>query len=225
MIEFIELAKMCAPNVHPTTVAAIVRHESRFDPWVINVNGKQGRVIHPSSRQEAIKTARALLSKGASFDAGYGQINSRNWDWLGITPDTAFDPCTNLGALQAVLVKCYEGASSSRDSRDALYAALSCYNTGNYKFGFQNGYVGKVLAGAGYKVPALSEETSDVKPSGTRDEPNPEPPATRPPTSPEAFNARRTDAFSQSRPDAFAQRLNMGLAPVGSIIYHRSAPR
>src|SRR3546814_15029492 len=43
------------------------------------------------------------LFRSASFDAGLMQINSANFARLGLTPETVFDPCTNLRAGAHVL--------------------------------------------------------------------------------------------------------------------------
>ncbi|MGD9662553.1 MAG: lytic transglycosylase domain-containing protein [Porticoccaceae bacterium] len=224
MIEFIELAKTCAPDVHVTTIAAIVRHESSFNPLAIGVNGKPGRSIFPKSRQEAIEEVRKLQAKGASFDAGYGQINNANWKWLGITPENVFDPCTNLKAAQRVLVQCYEGASKTHQGQAALHAALSCYNTGNYTYGLKNGYVRKVLAGAGLKVPALTNAPSTVSPNTKPQPAAPELTTNSRPQTGDAFSQPRPDAFSQPRPDAFqsAQPIRRS---VGSILINTNHVR
>lgn len=220
MMDFVELAKVCAPDVHITTLAAVVRHESKFDPLVIHVNGKPGRQIRPKTRDEAISEVRTLLAKGASFDAGYGQINNANWERLGITPENVFDPCTNLRAAQAVLVECYQGANRKLDGSSALFAALSCYNTGNYKSGLSNGYVKSVVAGAGAKVPGIP--AGEVLSAPTTIKTAPLKSQTR--ASPRVSNnaARRSDVFATPRPDAFTQSFS-AFAPVGSIIYHGRA--
>lgn len=222
MIEFLELAKVCAPEVHATTIAAIVRHESGFDPLAIGVNEKPHRSIRPTSRDQAITEVKALLEAGKSFDAGYGQINNKNWEWLGITPENVFDPCTNLRAAQRVLVQCYEGASKKLEGPNALYAALSCYNTGNYRNGLTNGYVDKVVAGAkpadNVKVPALpSAGQQSGKPITVTAATN---------TSTTSPARQRSDAFSGGpTPDAFHKPSTDAFnhpyrASVGSIIYH-----
>lgn len=193
-VDFPTLARRCAPDVHISTLAAVVRHESAFNPLVIGVNSKPHRSIRPSSRAEAVQEVRKLIDKGINFDVGYGQINVRNWKWLGVTAETIFDPCVNLASAQRVLVACYErAAKQAGPGQRALYAAFSCYNTGNLTDGFRNGYVGKVLAGAGLAVPAIGQDSRGMPPqadsgSGPKD-------ATRPP---------RTDAFVQPRPDIFA---------------------
>lgn len=224
MIEFIELAKTCAPDVHVTTITAIVRHESGFNPLAIGVNGKPGRSIFPKSRQEAVDEVRKLQAKGASFDAGYGQINNANWKWLGITPENVFDPCTNLKAAQRVLVQCYEGASKAHQGQAALHAALSCYNTGNYTYGLKNGYVRKVLAGAGLKVPALTSAPSTASPNTKQQTATHKPTTNAQPQTGDAFSQPRPDAFSQPRPDAFqsAQPIRRS---VGSILINTNHVR
>lgn len=194
MLEFIALAQQCAPDVHITTLSAVVRHESGFNPLIIGVNGKPHRTIRPATEQEAIQTAHQLIRDGTDFDVGYGQINVRNWKWLGVTPETIFNPCVNLQAAQRVLVDCYQRAAKVYPAgQNALYAAFSCYNTGNFERGFSNGYVNKVIAGAGITVPAIQPDKE--KPTT---QVNPQPPSTQ------ANQTRQADAFSRATSDAFA---------------------
>lgn len=207
-MDFPTLARQCAPDVHISTLAAVVRHESAFDPLVIGVNAKPHRSIRPSSKQEAVREVRELIAKGVDFDVGYGQINVRNWKWLGVTPETIFDPCTNLASAQRVLVDCYKRAAAIHGpGQNALYAAFSCYNTGNFTRGFSNGYVGKVLAGAGLPVPAIAQAPPRQKSLRTgRDQQNANAVSEKK-SSPltDAFGRARPDAFSAPRPDAFSR--------------------
>jgi len=157
LAELTALALACAPNIHPITLDALIRHESGARQYAIGVNHK-GKALsqQPHDLEAANQAAEKLIAQGIDFDAGLGQINVRNWDWLGLTSTTVFDPCRNLAAAQMVLSDCYARAlNSHRDQQQALRAALSCYNTGNFHRGFANGYVGKVLAQAGIQVPAL----------------------------------------------------------------------
>lgn len=207
-MDFPTLARQCAPDVHISTLAAVVRHESAFDPLVIGVNSKPHRSIRPSSKHEAIREVRDLMAKGVDFDVGYGQINVRNWKWLGVTPETIFDPCTNLASAQRVLVDCYKRAAAVHGrGQNALYAAFSCYNTGNLTRGFSNGYVSKVLAGAGLPVPAIAQVPPRQKSKQpAHDETAVPPSAKKSDTSrQDAFNRAQADAFSSPRPDAFTK--------------------
>lgn len=156
LAELATLALICAPNIHPTTLKALVHHESRGQPYAIGVNGSHPLLRQPKDQKSAVAIAQDLIKNGVDFDAGLGQINVRNWTWLGLTAETVFDPCTNLAAAQTVLSECYSRASRSRSEEQlALRAALSCYNTGNFKRGIANGYVSKVVAKATVKVPAI----------------------------------------------------------------------
>ncbi len=161
------LALACAPNIHPVTLDALIRHESGAWQYAIGVNRK-GKALpqQPHNLQAASQAAEDLIAEGIDFDAGLGQINVRNWVWLGLTSTTVFDPCRNLAAAQTVLSDCYARALNGyRDQQQALRAALSCYNTGNFRRGFTNGYVGKVLAQAGIQVPALKPVVHPGSPS------------------------------------------------------------
>lgn len=75
------------------------------------------------------------------------QINSANFARLGVTPETVFDPCTNLRAGARLLADNY-GRAHIAGHADPLRAALSEYNTGSRSRGLMNGYVGKVFVAA-----------------------------------------------------------------------------
>lgn len=205
-MDFPTLARHCAPDVHISTLAAVVRHESAFNPLVIGVNSQLHRSIRPASRQEAVQEVRKLIDQGVNFDVGYGQINVRNWKWLGVTPETIFDPCVNLASAQRILVNCYQRAQAQHGrNQAALYAAFSCYNTGNLTDGFRNGYVGRVLAGAGLPVPALVAAPPSARSSATPGASAPPATITTATRRPDAFERKRTDAFGSPRSDAFAK--------------------
>lgn len=153
----------CAPGVHPTTMAAIVRAESSFNPLAIGVNGSKPPPIRSkaSTKQEAVKQAKDLLAQGYNIDLGLGQINSANLGWLGLTVEQAFEPCTNIRAAARVLTENYQRALKQYDNQqEALRAALSAYNTGNFQNGLTNGYVARVVASAAHVVPAIGGEVA-----------------------------------------------------------------
>lgn len=144
------LAAQCAPNVAPSTIAAIVQTESRGNELAINVNGLGSKVVQPTSVAQAVQVARFYVAKGYSVDLGLGQINSRNMRALGLTWDTVFEPCTNIAAAGAVLSGNYHSVRAGLHPQRALRIAISMYNTGSQSRGFRNGYVGKVVGNAGF---------------------------------------------------------------------------
>lgn len=209
-MDFATLAHECAPAVHITTLAAVVRHESGFDPLAIGINSNPPRTIRPKTRQDATAKVRQLIAHGVDFDAGYGQINVRNWKRLGLTPETIFDPCVNLNAAQRLLVDCYQHAVKVHaPGQPALYAAFSCYNTGNLSTGFKNGYVANVLAAGGVRIPALKQlrVTGDQGAPTQRLYSN-----RREDSSAEARSPPRIDAFDSSHGDAFSAPSQDGFA-------------
>ncbi|MCW5662844.1 MAG: lytic transglycosylase domain-containing protein [Piscinibacter sp.] len=147
---FLALALACAPSVHPQTTRALVDVESGFNPWAIGVVG--GALIRqPRHRAEAMATARALQASGWNYSVGLGQINVGNFRRLGLTLESAFEPCANLAAMQAVLVECSGRAIApfpSTTDQAVLRRTLSCYYSGNFAAGFRHGYVRKVAAAA-----------------------------------------------------------------------------
>lgn len=141
------LFTQCAPEVAPSTLAAIVSVESGGNPYAIGVN-RGTRVRQPKSAAEAVVAANGLLARGANIDLGLGQVNSNNLKWLGLSVQAAFDPCRNIAAAARVLTNNYRRAVSLGIS-SPLGAALSAYNTGSMRRGYGNGYVAKVYRASG----------------------------------------------------------------------------
>jgi type IV secretion system protein VirB1 len=144
------LALACAPQVHADTARALVSVESAFNPWAIGVVGG-ALERQPRTRAEALATAKALQAAGWNFSVGLGQINVGNFERLGLTVESAFEPCANLAAMQTVLAECFDrasGAVSKATDQLALRQALSCYYSGNFATGFRHGYVRKVVVAA-----------------------------------------------------------------------------
>ena len=164
---FLALVLACAPQVHPDTARALVQVESRFNPWAIGVVGGSLE-RQPHDRAEALATAQALRRAGWNFSLGLAQINVANVDRLGLGLEDAFEPCANLAAMQIVLLDCFDRAASvptdAPSAQTALRHALSCYYSGNFRTGVQQGYVRHVtraaLALRRRNVPVASKESS-----------------------------------------------------------------
>lgn len=153
------IAMACAPNVAPSTIQNIVVVESRGNELAIGVNGDRLE-RQPSSHAEAVSWARWLVAHGFNIDAGMMQLNVRNWSRFGITPENVFEPCRNVNAGGQVLTENYiRAAKQYGPGQKALRAAISAYNTGNFRDGFSNGYVNHVTRAAG-----LTEIAAEVPP-------------------------------------------------------------
>src|SRR6266446_8380479 len=98
MVDWTPMIQQCAPEVHVSTMQAIIRTESGFNPLAININGATRLPRQPKSKTEAIGWARWLITRGYSVDLGLMQINSANLPRLGLNAETVFDPCRNLQA-------------------------------------------------------------------------------------------------------------------------------
>jgi type IV secretion system protein VirB1 len=118
-----DLLLTCAPLVAPVTMAAVVQQESGGHPLTVHDN-TTGMSYHLRTEAEAIALLRTLTTAGHSLDLGLGQVNSQNLPKLGLTVETIFQPCTNLSAASAILMKAWEQAGGN------LRGALSAYNTG-----------------------------------------------------------------------------------------------
>jgi type IV secretion system protein VirB1 len=169
------LLAQCAPLVHPQTAAALIATESAANPHAIGVVGGSLQ-RQPRSRSEALATAAALEANGWNYSVGLGQINRKNFAALGLTVDEAFDPCTNLTAMQTLLIDCYQRSAGTSAGSQTAHAspgangpaaepaeavtpkaapaqafvrrALSCYYSGNFVTGFRHGYVARVVRSA-----------------------------------------------------------------------------
>jgi type IV secretion system protein VirB1 len=145
----------CAANVAPATLEAVVRVESGGNPLALDVNGLVGPQPHPATVADAVRQAERYIRRGYSVDLGLMQVNSRNLATLGYSIAQVLDPCTNIRGGAAILTANYAEAVRSRgEGQEALQAALSAYNTGNFYRGFANGYVAKYYGPGG--VPALA---------------------------------------------------------------------
>lgn len=204
MVELLALIESCAPNVHPVTMSAIVQQESGGNPFAMNANYGDALPRLPENPGDATALAQELLDRQINFDSGLGQINSENWDWLGLDASSVFDPCENLEAAQRVLADCYKRATDRfPDQQRALQAALSCYNTGNFSAGFDNGYVADVLAQVASiesgQIPALrgNSSTGGIVPTEAGD--------TSITTNNERLAEGASDVFSSGEEDAFSR--------------------
>lgn len=163
---FATLVLACAPAVHLGTAQALVAVESNFNPHAIGVVGG-ALERQPRHRAEAVATAHALQAAGWNFSVGLGQINVGNFRRLGLTVDSAFEPCANLAAMQAVLTECFDRANPPNakptEKQAALRRALSCYYSGNFVTGFRHGYVRKVMAAAGSAARLVSTDLPKEK--------------------------------------------------------------
>lgn len=137
-----DLALMnCQDLAVPTAVMQHVVHvESAFNTYAIGVVG--GHLVRqPQTLPEAVATARMLEDRGYNFSLGLAQVNRYNLGRYGLTSyEKAFQICPNLLAGSKILAQCM--ARSGND----WGKSFSCYYSGNFTTGFQQGYVQKIFA-------------------------------------------------------------------------------
>jgi type IV secretion system protein VirB1 len=153
------LMTLCAPLVAPSTAYALMRVESGINPYAIGVVGASLQ-RQPRTYAEALATARRLQSLGYDYSVGLAQINQRNFARLGLTTETAFDPCHNLQAMQRVLGECMNRSPQWGAPQHALRDALSCYYSGDFHTGYRDGYVRRVVASVPPPTSAATQATS-----------------------------------------------------------------
>ena len=148
--DFELLSKRCAPTVAVDTLRALVKTESDFNPYAVGVVG--GSVDQPKAFHE-------LELSGANYSVGLAQINKKNFSKYGLDAAQALDACTNLKTASKILGACYAKAQrKGARGQQALHDALSCYYSGNFKTGYDHGYVNKVRNSAGLQaqVPSIA---------------------------------------------------------------------
>lgn len=133
---------MACPNlaVPAEVMQHVVNVESSRNPFAIGVVGGQ-LVRQPQNLDEAVATVRMLEEKGYNYSLGVAQVNRANFGKYGLDSyEKAFDVCPNLVAGSQILAQCYTSAGGDWGK------AFSCYYSGNFTTGYQDGYVQKVFA-------------------------------------------------------------------------------
>jgi type IV secretion system protein VirB1 len=149
IIDITPYIQRCATQVAPSTMRAIVKTESNNNPWAIGLNHGKKLKYQPMSLTQAKSWVSYLEKAGYDFDVGLAQVNIRNIHKSGYSIIDMLDPCFNLYVASDILRKNYKSAlQTTNNSQEALYKALSAYNTGNYHSGFNNGYVQRVVNNA-----------------------------------------------------------------------------
>ena len=162
----LSLAQACGVQVAPGTLLSVAWAESHWNA-----------------------TAEHANSNGTT-DRGIAQINSANWQRMGLTRESAVDPCLSLRASARILMENYHPANNTpEEQQKALRVALAAYNAGP-RGGPDEVYIRKVQAAAAYVIPEIrvagipEQEATPAPASG----------ATRPPPPPPDVTARPASA-------------------------------
>jgi type IV secretion system protein VirB1 len=158
---FAALLATCAPGAPPNYLTGIAKTESGFQPFAIHDNTDK-QTVYPETHGQAVSIAKERLRLGHSIDVGLLQVNASNWEWLGLTAETALNPCPNIAA------------------GSAAFQAFSRYNTGSDQRGWARGYVQRVVAnlhGSAWPVDQVAERAEPPVKNIIVDDPNdPRPP-------------------------------------------------
>ncbi|MEY2340982.1 lytic transglycosylase domain-containing protein [Acidithiobacillus sp. IBUN Pt1247-S3] len=144
------LAQHCAPQVAPSTLAAIVQVESGGNPLAMWNNNTRSMVLL-GNPQQAIAYLRQAMAAGQRVDVGLAQVDTENFASYGLNPSNAFNACTNLRAGAKILNADYRKATAAYGPGEAaLYHAFEAYNSGHLRGDAV--YANRVLAAAGIPV-------------------------------------------------------------------------
>lgn len=80
-------------DVSSSLVMAIAEHESRLNPFAINISGKG---YYPKEKGEAQALIEKAIKSGASYDVGVMQVNNYWIKKLQLDPVSLLDPQTNI---------------------------------------------------------------------------------------------------------------------------------
>lgn len=150
MIPVANLAAQCAPFVAPSTLAALVRVESGGNPLAMWNNSTRSMVI-PANRAQAVRYLQSAMAAGQKVDVGIAQVDTQNFASYGITPQTAFDACTNLRVGAEILRADWQRAfAAGYSGQPALYHAFEAYNSG--RLWGDAAYANRILGAAGVPV-------------------------------------------------------------------------
>jgi type IV secretion system protein VirB1 len=155
------LLTTCAPNVAPSTMAAIVAVESAGNFYALNDNTSH-RSYAPRDYANALGTAQALIRQGHSVDVGIAQVNSGNFTAFHTTAGQMLYACQNLHVASSILADNYaEARTVFPEPARALWHAISAYNTGSLYAG--KTYVDRVVAAATRetRVPSIALLTGE----------------------------------------------------------------
>ncbi len=153
--QFESLSEKCAPLASVNAIKLVSDVESHFEPYALRNNTKHFS-LSAESQAAGIVQAKQWIAGGDSVDLGLMQINSGNLAKLGLTVETALDPCRSLAAGALILSAAYSQGSSVAEQEAALLIAFSRYNTGRSLAGLANGYAGRILASLGKPKPSNS---------------------------------------------------------------------
>lgn len=147
IIDYSPYLQCSDPYAHRSVMTAIVKVESGGNPWAININNKGVRLLaQPKTKEEAISWVNWFNDRNYNIDIGIAQVNIKNIKRMGYSPTQFLDPCLNLKIASQILLDNYKSSSKKTlNSDDAVKLAISAYNTGNFRDGYKNGYVQKVV--------------------------------------------------------------------------------
>jgi type IV secretion system protein VirB1 len=131
-MDLLTLAMLCGPLVDPSTTLRVISVESAGHPYVIH-DDSNGKTYDAATARGAANVASILILAGHRIDLGLMQINYDAWlKPTHVSLETVFAPCTNIRLGTTILSANYAHAlSRSGTSGEALYRALSEYNSGN----------------------------------------------------------------------------------------------
>lgn len=145
-VHALDIAACGVPTEDLPIMQKIIKHESGAKQFAIGINVGNGtsKSLFAEDYATAVAWSKELLQRGyPSIDMGFGQINSKNLQKLGISIEQVFDACTNIKSAHAIFKQNMSATGGN------VMAALSMYNTGKPNSERGTKYAMAVLGNAG----------------------------------------------------------------------------
>lgn len=125
-VHALDLAACGVPAEDLPIMQKIIKHESGAKQFAIGINVGNGtsKSLFADDQATAVAWSKELLQRYPSIDMGFGQINSKNLQKLGINIEQVFDACTNIKSAHTIFKQNLSATGGN------VMAALSMYNTG-----------------------------------------------------------------------------------------------
>ena len=161
-MDLLRLAILCGHLVDPAMTLRVIEVESQGQVYAIHDNTSHQTFV-PSSLPEAVALASRLIIEGRRLDIGLMQVNYEVWLRPGaFSLAKAFDACTNITIGSIILNADYvQALQTSKDPSNALWRALSLYNSGSEWRGL--GYADRVLRGHSDSAAHRTERRSSAE--------------------------------------------------------------
>lgn len=171
--DFNTLALRCAPSVSVDTLKALVKSQSNFNPYHLEVlHGDSGKnEPAPTTRAEstsfieAMQSMAILTEAGQDFRIGLTGINQKLTTKYGVKPEQLLDGCTNLAVASVILGQCFSQTQKTQSNTSRVTQALACFALENGQTGYALSYAQQLTGELPFSVPSFKKPSEPLSQS------------------------------------------------------------